>query len=273
MSDTEFEATYLSGERLYGDDFGADEIARWYADEAEGYADLGAAERPTFYEYTALNDRHAFRHLKSRMFRHALGFGSAYGLEFLPIVDRVERLTIVEPSIKLRSAEIGGLVPDYVTPDPSGLLPFGDATFDLITCFGVLHHIPNVSTVLSELRRVLSPDGFLALRETITSMGDWRRPRGPGLTARERGIPIRLFDDMIRGAGLQVDRRGFCMHPATRVVVHALRIDPAFNSRLVVAFDSTVSGIDALRGVRYHSRTRVQKIRPTSVFYLIERSR
>ncbi len=38
-------STYLSGERLYGDDFTIEEIQKWFADEAEGYADLGAKEK------------------------------------------------------------------------------------------------------------------------------------------------------------------------------------------------------------------------------------
>ncbi len=33
---------YLSGAKLYGDDFTIDEIEEWFADEAEGSANLGA---------------------------------------------------------------------------------------------------------------------------------------------------------------------------------------------------------------------------------------
>ena len=41
-------AVYLSGKKLYGDDFSASQIAQWYADEAEAYADLGAANRHSY---------------------------------------------------------------------------------------------------------------------------------------------------------------------------------------------------------------------------------
>lgn len=42
-------------------------------------------------------------------------------------------------------------------------LPFADATFDLITCFLVMPHVPDDRTALSELARVLKPNGTLAI--------------------------------------------------------------------------------------------------------------
>jgi len=40
-------------------------------------------------------------------------------------------------------------------------LPFADETFDCVCSMGVLHHTPDVSRALSELRRVLQPRGRL----------------------------------------------------------------------------------------------------------------
>jgi len=40
-------------------------------------------------------------------------------------------------------------------------LPFHDNYFDCVYSFGVLHHIPDVETVLAEAKRVLKPDGLL----------------------------------------------------------------------------------------------------------------
>ena len=42
-------------------------------------------------------------------------------------------------------------------------LPFADATFDLVTCFLVLPHVPEDTTAVAELVRVLKPGGMLAL--------------------------------------------------------------------------------------------------------------
>jgi SAM-dependent methyltransferase len=42
-------------------------------------------------------------------------------------------------------------------------LPFTDNTFDKIVCSEVLEHLPDYQTVLTEIRRVLKPDGLLAV--------------------------------------------------------------------------------------------------------------
>lgn len=42
-------------------------------------------------------------------------------------------------------------------------LPFADETFDLVTCFLVMPHVPDDKTALIELARVLKPGGTLAI--------------------------------------------------------------------------------------------------------------
>lgn len=42
-------------------------------------------------------------------------------------------------------------------------LPFADSTFDLVTCFLVMPHVPDDKIALSELTRVLRPGGMLAI--------------------------------------------------------------------------------------------------------------
>ena len=42
-------------------------------------------------------------------------------------------------------------------------LPFADETFDLVTCFLVLPHVPDDKAALTELARVLKPGGTLAI--------------------------------------------------------------------------------------------------------------
>ena len=100
-------ARFFSGERLFGDDFSSAQIADWFDDEKEGYANLGAKNRDDYrYAYHSLNMRHAFRHLGARRFRSALGIGSTYGDEFGPIAKCVEQLTILEASDALSGSRL-----------------------------------------------------------------------------------------------------------------------------------------------------------------------
>src|SRR5712691_9854665 len=171
---------------------------------------------------------HGFSHTSRRSFRHALGIGSAYGDEFLPLASRIRRITILEPTDGFVVKDIGGTPVEYVKPLSSGRMPFADSSFDLITCLSVLHHIPNVSTVMAGMFRCLKPEGFALVREPVISMGDWRLPR-KGLTKRERGIPLHLLQEMITRAGFHIIRERLCAFPLTRRL-NDIRQAPVFGS-------------------------------------------
>jgi ubiquinone/menaquinone biosynthesis C-methylase UbiE len=47
----------------------------------------------------------------------------------------------------------------------NGLLHFEDNKFDLVTSFLTLHHIKNLNTTLSEIKRVLKPNGIFLIIE------------------------------------------------------------------------------------------------------------
>lgn len=167
---------YLEGKKLYGDDFTLGEIKAWYEDEEEAYASLAKGRHDYVYEYHGMNSEFGFRFLPDAVrFHDVLGFGSAYGCELIPIIDRIDRITIVEPSSSFACKDIEDVPVMYVKPAITGDLPFQRDFFDLITCLGVLHHIPNVSKVVDELYRCLKPGGCALIREPISSMGDWTK--------------------------------------------------------------------------------------------------
>jgi SAM-dependent methyltransferase len=263
-----FEERYLSGRELWGDSFSDEEIAAWFADEKDAYAQLGAETGSAgAYGYHAFNEWHGFRHLPAGRYDRVLGLGSAFGAEFLPVLDRLGSLTVLEPAATLRSADLKGVPIQYVDPQPSGLMPFGTGSFDLVTSFGTLHHIPNVSTVVAEMARVTRPGGWVLIREPVISMGDWRSPRGSGVTVRERGIPLELFPAMFERVGLRVERGTLSMFPTTRRLG---RYHLGFDTRAGVVLDAVLSRLTA-RSMRYHAQTRWQKVRPTAVFYVLEK--
>lgn len=261
----------LRGERLYGDDFSDREIAEWFADEKDGYFRISddAKSKPGYvYEYTALNVWHGYSKLPGRRFAHVVGFGAAYGDELRPILGQCDRVSILEPSDGFVNADLDGVPLSYLQPDPSGTLPFADSSVDLITCFGVLHHIPNVSKVISEFHRVLSPGGFALVREPTNSMGDWRMQR-PGLTRRERGIPANFLRKSAVNSGLAVLSESRCDFSLT-ARLNWLTGSGVFNSKWVVAFDAVVSALPVWPQA-YHPVTLLQKLRPASVFLVLQK--
>jgi SAM-dependent methyltransferase len=258
---------YFAGRRLYGDDFTPEQIAEWYEDEREGYAALGDKSRASYsYEFHALNRLHGFRFIRGRRFRSALGLGSAYGDEFLPIVSQIDHITIVDPSDTFRVTDVGGVPCDYVKPSVDGLLPFGDESFDLAVCLGVLHHIANVTAVVQELYRCLSTGGCLLLREPIVSMGDWTQPRRR-ITRRERGIPLDILCDTVRAAGFRVLRQRLCVFPPMAKLWRCFGRS-AYNNGVATRVDAALCRLLRSR-VRYHATQLSHKIRPVSVYFVL----
>lgn len=261
---------YLAGRKLYGDDFPPEAIKAWHKDEQEGYANLGARKRDNYqYAYHALNRYHGFSKLDNLPVKHVLGFGSAYGHELLPILDRIDRITIVDPSDAFAQAELRGVPLSYVKADVLGNIAGEDESFDLTTCFGVLHHIPNVSHVMNELRRCCSAGGHVLLREPIVSMGNWSRPRS-GLTRRERGIPLGILDEMIRGQGFMVLSRAYCIFRPWSSFHARFFGGGVYSNGWSVIIDHLLASLFRWN-YRCHAESVWKKIRPTSVFYVLQR--
>jgi SAM-dependent methyltransferase len=257
---------YADGQFLYGDDFSSGEIEAWFRDEREGYANLEYEYRPGLYSYHALNWHHGFRHLPARQFERVLGIGGAFGDELTPILDRAEIVTILEPSDEFSNPRF-----EYVKPCASGRLPFADSSLDLVTCFGVLHHIPNVSTVMQEIARCTKPGGWVLIREPIHSMGNWDQPR-PGLTRRERGIPLPVMRQIVSTAGLKIVRERRCMFPlVVRLERFRKKNDYVYNSRWMTAMDDFVSNLP-FWPKQYHATNFAQRFRPWSVSLVLNKT-
>jgi SAM-dependent methyltransferase len=260
---------YLAGRALYGDDFSQEQVAEWYADEKEGYADLGARDAESYrYCYHAWNNFHAYRHLPNVSFQNVLSYGGAYGDELLPIITRMKSVTVADTSDAFVRDSVHGVPARYVKPSPEGRLPLLDCTFDLVTCFGVLHHIPNVSFVVKEITRTIRPGGYMAIREPIVSMGDWRKPR-VGLTKRERGIPLHILRNIVETSGLEIIRSSLCGFPLTPRLFRVLRPD-VYNSRAITWIDSLLCAAFSWN-VNYHPHRAIDRLRPTATFLILRK--
>jgi 2-polyprenyl-3-methyl-5-hydroxy-6-metoxy-1,4-benzoquinol methylase len=78
-------------------------------------------------------------------------------------------------------------------------LPYDDASFDVVTAFDVLEHVPDDSVVLAEMLRVLRPGGTLMVMV----------PAFPFLWGRQDEISHHYRRYLRSGLGEQVRRAGF----------------------------------------------------------------
>ena len=264
-----FAERYFTGSTLYGDDFGKDQIKTWYEKEEHGYFNLTQSYKEYVYSYHALNEFHAFQFLKER-YECCLAFGCAKGDDVALLAARVDKFIAIEPAEKWWSNEINGTAAEFLKPSAMGDIPLSDASVGLAVCSGVLHHIPNASHVLSELARVLRPRGHLLLREPISTMGDWRKPRR-GLTANERGFPPGWIDARAASLGLQVVRKRYCFFPLMPRLEHAFGLKPVYNSRLFVRLDYFLSSLTSWN-LHYHRDSAWKKIAPGAIFYTFEKA-
>jgi len=256
---------FSNGKTLYGDNFSPEQIEAWFRDEAEGYYKLPEERQPGIYAYHARNWWHGFRYLPQHAFEHVLCLGGAFGDELQPILGRARKVTILEPAGGFQNPKF-----EYVMPNTSGHVPFADETFDLITCFGVLHHIPNVSTVLHELARCTKRGGWQLICEPTHSMGNWDRPRHL-LTPRERGIPISILRRIVEQSGLRTVHERRCMFALTsRLQSLFPKRKFVFNSTWVTVLDDHLSNLP-IWAQKYHATNILQKLRPLAVFLVLRK--
>jgi SAM-dependent methyltransferase len=256
---------HSDGMTLYGDDFSSDQIAAWFRDEEEAYYRLPEERAPGVYSYHARNWRHGFRHLPSSSFEHVLCVGGAYGDELRPVLSRAKKVTILEPTGEFEVPSF-----EYVKPDKSGQMPFANNSFDLITCLGVLHHIPNVSDVVREMARCTKPGGWQLICEPSHSMGNWNKPRRL-LTPHERGIPPAIIRRIVTDAGLQIVRERRCMFSLSSRFQYLLpKKQFVYNTAWLTALDDYISNLPIWSG-SYHATNAIQKLRPLALFLVLQK--
>jgi SAM-dependent methyltransferase len=262
---------YLSGKKLYGDELLPTQIEDWHRDELEGYANLDFVDsQKPVYLYHRLNILHGFSYLPNSRLSQALGIGSAYGEEFEPIINQIDSLTVLDPSDKFVRCSIHGIPVRYFKPAANGMIPFGDETFDLITCFSVLHHIPNVTFVVNEVFRCLKKGGFALIREPIVSMGDWNQVRS-GLTKHERGIPMAYFDNIINNAHFEVLGKNLCVFPPLSRLSEKFGLLP-YNDRFLTRLDRVLCYLTQ-KNATYHRTRFLEKLGPAGIFYVLTKTR
>ncbi|REK30778.1 MAG: class I SAM-dependent methyltransferase [Planctomycetota bacterium] len=108
--------------------------------------------------------------------REILDVGSGAGqilghlLKYADAEAHITGIDISTPMLQRARRRLKSNRPDLVAADLANL-PFADASFDCVTCGYVLEHMPEASTGLSELARVMRPGGRMLLFTTEDSFG------------------------------------------------------------------------------------------------------
>jgi SAM-dependent methyltransferase len=199
LSKVEISNDIINGNILAGDNLSAENLLNWYKEEEQAFS-LDEVEEYTgntktdfFYEYLrSLQFRlsRVFHNAESRKLLKVLCIGPGDGAEVKMIKGlKNENLYFIESSpafIQLLRKNFKGS--RIIKSNPLGDFDMKDSSVDIVLCFSVLHHMPNVSKILEECYRVLNNDGTLLVREPCSSMGDWKDPKRK-CTPNERGIP------------------------------------------------------------------------------------
>lgn len=104
--------------------------------------------------------------------------GGHVAYAFAPHVARVWATDVTEEMLEQVRAEARkrGLANVRTAQARAEMLPFEDASFDLVTCRVAPHHFDSIPDFLAEAARVLKPDGTLAVVDNVVpagSVGDY----------------------------------------------------------------------------------------------------
>lgn len=265
---TEALADYYSGQKLFGDDFGLEEIREWYGLEENAcfeIYDKGKKKMPN-NDHLHWSSGYRWALAGRQSLGKVLGLGSGNGEEFRPVRKWIEHLFIAE------SAEgyfHNDATTTYVKARIDGTISFPDDFFDTEVNIAVLHHIPNVSHVLCELFRTLKPGGICLVKEPITTLGAWHLPRKIGLAPCERGFPRAWLEKEIQRRGFEIVHRTFFEFPPLRHLRDRGGVD-TYNSRFWTSIDQFFCKITDWN-YRYHRTHWHQKLAPSYVFLVLRK--
>lgn len=264
-----------TGRKLAGDDYSRAQIEVWLDQEREAYfahdQDGEMSSTDPWYSYMRyVNDKMILNSIINGKIKckRMLIIGPGAGEEVVDLSGKRPdiELTFVEASESfqkiLKKRFPGSIVQ---APEPDGSIDMPNAYYDVVLTLSVLHHIANVTCLIEEISRLLSPGGHFYVREPCSSMGDWRYPRSA--TPNERGISKKFMMGACRKQNLVPIYRPvpILFEPLNRFVMKRFPNLP-INFRVLMVFDRLLSFLVSFNDY-YWRDTLLKKIGPSSYQY------
>ena len=259
---------------LLGNNYNEDAIRQWYEDE-ERFHDRFADGLPgkSWVIYRVFDEGYAFKEFfHPRRESRVLDFGCAEGcdIELLRLRHEFRLFGIDASDTQLRRFQKKYPGSEVKKATVSGRIDYDSDFFEYIIELSTLHHIPNVSFVLSELARVLKPGGTMILREPISYMRPvGQEPPKQGISPHERGIPVRFMLLEFNRLGLEPISVRHSFATPTMLAVAKL---PALEKVpwLIFRADKILS-LALKSNTHYYRRTLLDKIAPGAAYYVVRK--
>ncbi len=215
---------------------------RYYAEAAQHYDEEhveNAAEQEHAIALAALSGLLDYHQIRSVL---DVGAGTGRVLRYFQNrLPKFDRLLGVEPVPELRAAGYAVGVPEEQLIDGNALkLDFADGEFDLVTAFGILHHISDPNRAVREMFRVARQGVFLSdmnnfgcgsgpvrlLKQTLRALGLW--PFTQWIATRGKGYKFSEGDGIHYSYSLYDSLPvigEYCLHP-TLITTKGFGINP-----------------------------------------------
>ncbi|HWQ27559.1 MAG TPA: class I SAM-dependent methyltransferase [Dehalococcoidia bacterium] len=173
----------------------------------------------------------------------AVDIGTGAGFTAGALAAQGARVVAVDPTVPMleRTRELAverGLAIALVAAQGEAL-PFADGSFDIVACRLACHHFPDLQAALREFRRIVRPDGRVAIADTTA-------PEDPELDAWMNDVELRRDPTHVR------DRRPSEWRALLREA--GFRIERDYMARSPQEFEVWVSragtAADAIPGLR-----------------------